>query len=191
MFSKGSKDEPMNTQQASHTQANGAATGFATGQAGAQRPQVQSHPQAGASVSVISADLKVVGNLICQGAVQIDGQVEGDIDTKQLTIGEQARISGTVKAETIRVAGTVEGELSANTVVLLKTARVTGDIVHKDLAIETGAYLEGSVRRAENPSSSQLGGAFGSRSQAASAAGSQQASSERPIYGTQSGQANS
>jgi cytoskeletal protein CcmA (bactofilin family) len=190
MFSKGSKDEPMNTQHANHAQPNGAASGFVSGQAAAQRPQTHMQPQAATSVSVISADLKVVGNLICQGAVQIDGQVEGDIDTKQLTIGEQARISGTVKAETIRVAGTVEGELSANTVVLLKTARVTGDIVHKDLAIETGAYLEGNVRRSENPGSSHLGG-FGARSQSASSAGSQTGSAERPLYGATTSQTGS
>ncbi len=180
----------MNTQQQTHAHANGSATGFATGQASAQRPQTLSQAQTGSSVSVISADLKIIGNMICQGAIQVDGEVEGDIETKQLTIGENARISGTVKADTIRVAGNVEGQLSATTVVLLKTARVTGDIVHKDLAIETGAYLEGNVRRSENPGSSQLGSGFGARS-TSNASAAPSASSERPLYGAQASQANS
>ncbi len=187
----------MNTQQQSHAHANGSATGFATGQAGIQRPQTPQQAQGSSSVSVISADLKIVGNMICQGAIQVDGEVEGDIETKQLTIGENARISGTVKADTIRVAGNVEGQLSATTVVLLKTARVTGDIVHKDLAIETGAYLEGNVRRSENPGASQLGGfgarnsAMGGASASANGASPSASSSERPLYGSQTSQTSS
>jgi cytoskeletal protein CcmA (bactofilin family) len=33
--------------------------------------------------------------------------------------------------------------------VLTKTARVTGDIVHQNLTIEAGAFLEGHCRRIE------------------------------------------
>jgi len=34
---------------------------------------------------------------------------------------------------------------------LTSTARVEGDIIHKTIAIESGAHFEGSVQRAEDP----------------------------------------
>jgi cytoskeletal protein CcmA (bactofilin family) len=34
---------------------------------------------------------------------------------------------------------------------LTSTARVEGDIIHKTIAIESGAHFEGSVQRQEDP----------------------------------------
>jgi cytoskeletal protein CcmA (bactofilin family) len=34
---------------------------------------------------------------------------------------------------------------------LTSTARVEGDIIHKTIAIESGAHFEGSVQRADDP----------------------------------------
>src|ERR671922_2341151 len=93
--------------------------------------------------SIISADLRINGDLICSGDVQVDGWVEGDIQSRNVVIGEGATVHGNVQAESVRVCGTVTGQIKADTVVLEKTAKVTGDILHKNLAIEQGAYLEG------------------------------------------------
>lgn len=97
--------------------------------------------------SIISPDLKIVGNLTSSGDIQVDGTVEGDIDSRLLVVGEGARINGSVVAETVRVSGTVNGEVKAKSVTLDKTARVMGDVVHEDLTMEAGAFLEGGVRR--------------------------------------------
>ena len=97
--------------------------------------------------SLISADLKIAGDLISAGDLQIDGVVEGDIRSRLLTIGEGARISGSISSETVRVCGTVSGQINANSVILTKTAKVSGDIVHETLSMEAGAYFEGQVRR--------------------------------------------
>lgn len=97
--------------------------------------------------SIISPDLKIVGDLNSSGDIQIDGTVEGDIDSRLLVVGEGARINGSVVAETIRISGTVNGEVKAKSVTLDKTARVIGDVVHEDLTMEAGAFLEGGVRR--------------------------------------------
>jgi len=47
----------------------------------------------------------------------------------------------------VRVHGTVNGQIKARSVQLAKTAHVVGDILHEDLAIETGAFLEGHCKR--------------------------------------------
>lgn len=106
-------------------------------------------PTASAVPSIISADLKIVGNMQSTGDIQIDGQVEGDVVSRTLTVGEGALVKGSVRGETVRICGQVQGEVNASSVIIAKTARVSGDVVHQSLAIEAGAYLEGNIRRME------------------------------------------
>lgn len=105
---------------------------------------------AGGAPSIVSADLKIVGDLKSSGDIQVDGTVEGDIDSRLLIVGPGARIEGSISAETVRISGTVHGEVKAKSVTLDKTAKVTGDIIHGNLTMEAGAYLEGGVRRLES-----------------------------------------
>src|SRR3546814_3473099 len=44
--------------------------------------------------SIISADLRITGNLKSDGDIQVDGHVEGDIDSATLTVGEGAHVKG-------------------------------------------------------------------------------------------------
>ena len=97
--------------------------------------------------SIISADLKIVGDLNSGGDLQIDGAVEGDIASRSLTIGESAVVRGVLVAETVRIYGSVIGEVRANTVTLSKTARVEGDVIHQSLTMEAGADLIGKLSR--------------------------------------------
>jgi cytoskeletal protein CcmA (bactofilin family) len=99
--------------------------------------------------SIISADLRITGNLKSDGDIQVDGYVEGDIDSATLTIGEGAHVKGHISCETVRVCGTVDGAVKAKSVVMAKTARVIGDIIHDSLAIEAGAFIEGNIKRLE------------------------------------------
>ena len=97
--------------------------------------------------SIISPDLKIVGDLKSNGDIQIDGTIEGDINSRLLTVGEQATVEGSIVADTVRISGTVMGQVKAKTVHLDKKARVTGDITHETLTMEAGAFFEGQVRR--------------------------------------------
>ena len=49
------------------------------------------------------------------------------------------------------VNGRVIGRVRGLKVRLTATARVEGDIIHKTIAIESGAHFEGSVQRQEDP----------------------------------------
>ncbi len=100
---------------------------------------------AGGVPSIISPDLKIVGNLKSNGAIQIDGTIEGDVEAHMLTIGEQGKVDGSTVAETVRIFGTVNGRVQAKTVRLDASAKVTADITHESLTIEAGAYFEGKV----------------------------------------------
>ncbi len=106
--------------------------------------------------SIISADLRITGDLVCSGDVQVDGWVEGDIQSRNIVVGEGATVHGALQAETIRICGLVKGQVKADSVVLEKTAKVTGDVLHKSLAIEQGASLEGMCKRLEAPAGAQV-----------------------------------
>jgi cytoskeletal protein CcmA (bactofilin family) len=101
--------------------------------------------------SVISADLKLVGNLESAGDVQIDGTVEGDIKSRSVTIGEGAHIDGSIVADKVRICGSVSGQVKGTAVSITKTARVEGDVTYKTLSVDEGAVLEGHCRRSESP----------------------------------------
>lgn len=104
--------------------------------------------------SVIGTDLTIIGEkitIISQNRLQIDGDVRGDVNGKQVIIGEDGSVIGTVSAEAIEVRGGVRGAIRAQAVTLQPTAVVEGDIFHTTLSIAEGAQFDGRVKRAKDP----------------------------------------
>ncbi len=110
-----------------------------------------SAPKAKPPASVLSSDLHVTGNLKTTGDIQVEGTIEGDIRAHLLTVGEGATVKGEVIADDVVVNGRVVGRVRGLKVRLTSTARVEGDIIHKTIAIESGAHFEGSVQRQDDP----------------------------------------
>ncbi|KZB50950.1 bactofilin family protein [Thalassospira xiamenensis] len=100
-------------------------------------------------LSIINSDLRVTGDLISESDVQVDGFVNGDIRTRNLTIGQHGEVRGEIVAEKVRICGSVTGQVRARDVSLAETARMLGDILHESLSIEPGAHIEGHCRRIE------------------------------------------
>lgn len=105
----------------------------------------------GGPLSIIGADVRIVGNIITEGEMQIDGQLDGDIACNRLVVGESARITGEVKADSVRIHGHVNGRIIANSVTVARTAEIIGDITHETLEIEAGGRLEGHLIRKSAP----------------------------------------
>ena len=171
MFSKSKINEPGPKQ-------GGEANPRPSSESAMNKPQSSSmtgsSPKAKPPASILSADLTVKGNLKTTGDIQIEGNVEGDIRAHLLTVGESAVIKGEVMADDVVVNGRVVGRVRGLKVRLTATARVEGDIIHKTIAIESGAHFEGSVARRDDPLNTS-GGA--SRSSAMSSSSSSAPSS--------------
>ncbi|MGR3455219.1 bactofilin family protein [Pseudooceanicola sp.] len=116
-------------------------------------------PKAKPPASVLSSDLHITGNVKTTGDVQIEGTIEGDIRAHLLTVGEGATVKGEVTADDVVINGRIVGRVRGLKVRLTSTARVEGDIIHKTIAIESGAHFEGSVQRQDDPLTQNKGGA--------------------------------
>src|SRR4051812_1531915 len=81
---------------------------------------------------------KVVGNLSFNGPVELDGHVEGEVNSKEtLTIGEGAVINAKIHGTEIVVKGQVNGDIVATKrLSIKKPAKVTGNISSPLLSIE-------------------------------------------------------
>jgi cytoskeletal protein CcmA (bactofilin family) len=138
-----------------------------------------SAPKPKPPASVLSADLHITGNVKTTGDIQVEGTVEGDIRAHVLTIGESATVRGEVMADDVVINGRIVGCVRGLKVRLTSTARVEGDIIHKTIAIESGAHFEGSVQRQDDPlSNSKANASQGGQPQ--QAARSQPPQSQQP-----------
>jgi cytoskeletal protein CcmA (bactofilin family) len=143
MFSK-----PKITDTASSSDATKGAKPAAPG-AGSDSPGFQTKPKP--TPSLLSNDLTIRGNVSTNGDIQIEGTIEGDVRAHLLTVGESATIKGEIAADDVVVNGRVVGRLRGLKVRLTASARVEGDIIHKTIAIESGAHFEGTVQHQEDP----------------------------------------
>lgn len=102
--------------------------------------------------SVIGKDLHIGGEkiiIVCESRLQVDGEIVGDLASREVIIGKTATVTGSIAAESIEVLGKVNGEIKGMKVALKPSAQVDGDIVHQTLTIEEGAQFDGRVRRAK------------------------------------------
>ena len=106
-------------------------------------------------VSIIGSDLVIMGDkitVITKARLLVDGEVRGDINGKEVIIGQSGKVTGTVAANAIEVHGHVYGAVRAQSVTLHSTAHVDGDIYNQILKISEGAVFDGRVRRAKDAS---------------------------------------
>src|SRR5262249_12378774 len=97
--------------------------------------------------TVIAEGLKIIGNVNADGAVEINGQVDGDLHCTSLIVSPKALISGGINARSVVVNGKVDVAIRGEDVILKSHAFVTGDIQAQSLSIERGAHFDGRSLR--------------------------------------------
>lgn len=103
--------------------------------------------------TIIASDVNLLGNIISEGAMDIDGRLEGNVRCKCVTIRKNGVIKGDVFADVVQVYGRVEGLIKARDVHLFASCHVEGVIMHEALTIEDGAFVDGQFKRANKGSS--------------------------------------
>jgi len=120
-------------------------------QAPAETGKVKKKPKASAGPSVLSADMVLEGNLATNGELQIDGAVHGAVQAAVCIIEANGSVQGSVAAEDVFIRGRVIGPICGVHVTVVAGGHVEGDILNQSIAIENGAYIDGKIKRSEDP----------------------------------------
>ena len=113
-----------------------------------KRPSISSLGKHSAP-SVISADMNILGNIISDGFVDINGKIDGNVKCHSAIIRANGFVRGDVIADNVQIYGYVEGLVKAPVVNLYSSAHVSGSIMHESLSIEDGAFVDGKFKRTD------------------------------------------
>lgn len=101
--------------------------------------------------ATLGRGIYVYGRVECEGHIELQGVVDGEIFCESIAIAPWAKVYGSIVAKQVWVAGTIEGPITAHSVTLAKTARVNGSIFHRELHMEPGAQHNGRKPWRLNP----------------------------------------
>lgn len=117
----------------------------AGGWRGGRRAEGEGYHQIGRGATV-EGTLRFSGRLELQGSV-VGAVIADPIDGSELIVGPQGRVEGRIEAAVVLIAGEVQGPIRCSLRLDVRAgARVDGDIVYKDLQIQHGAIVQGSLQ---------------------------------------------
>ncbi|MGH7618033.1 MAG: bactofilin family protein [Gemmatimonadaceae bacterium] len=95
--------------------------------------------------SLIAADITIEGKIDGAGHVRLAGRFKGDVHIQgDLTVEAGAKLTGSVRANSVAIAGEVEGNIeSALRVELLETGVLNGDLKAGTLTVAAGSRMRG------------------------------------------------
>ena len=98
------------------------------------------------STLIIGEGATIKGEIIEENEITVHGNIDGDIQCKNLIIGKTGSIKGKIKADTLHVEGSIEGEISIkNLLKLLSSSYVSGKVSYGSLQINEGGKLVGEI----------------------------------------------
>jgi len=104
-----------------------------------------------AALSIISAGMRITGDIDTNGTLKVDGRIEGSVvGARQMMLGRNGAINGNVHAGEVVIGGLVQGSIVADErLELQSSAVVNGDIDTKSIVVLEGARINGTVRMQE------------------------------------------
>lgn len=108
--------------------------------------------------NVIGKGTVIAGNVLAEGDLVVEGIVRGDVTTKtKLVVGPSAIIEGNIFAQHAEIAGRVQGTVKAlGLLVINSSGTVMGDVITKDLNVESGSTFNGRLQVGGNFSSTPM-----------------------------------
>lgn len=96
--------------------------------------------------SFIGAKSSFKGDIKTEGTIRIDGNMEGNVDSDCLIVGEKGILKGDVRANGVIVGGKIEGMVTAREIIEIKgKGEISGDINTPKLSVSEGAILNGKA----------------------------------------------
>ena len=100
--------------------------------------------------SILASDLRITGDLVSEGAVEVMGEIDGSVSATTLLVSHEGSVKGSIKADTVDLRGRMEGKIGSGSLTLRSAAHVMADVTYATLSIESGATVEGSFARSKD-----------------------------------------
>ena len=95
---------------------------------------------------IIGEGATIKGEIVEENEITVQGNVDGDIQCKDLIVGKSGSIKGKIKADTLYVEGSIEGEIHVKELLkLMSSSYVSGKITYGSLQINEGGKLVGEI----------------------------------------------
>lgn len=100
----------------------------------------------------IGRGARVEGVVRFSGRLEVDGHVNGTLLAEDgrnsvVRVSASGQVDGAIEAAMVQVAGTVNGPIRASRRLhVLSGARLNGDLLYRDLQLEYGALVTGSLK---------------------------------------------
>lgn len=107
--------------------------------------------QTGTLYNALTAGSKIIGTIIADSDIRIDGTVEGDLQCSgKVVIGEKGHLKGTVECQNAEIMGSLEGKIAIkHTLALRATGKIQGEVKTQTLIVEPNAVFNGSCSMAD------------------------------------------
>lgn len=94
----------------------------------------------------------LTGTVTVPGRAVIHGTVEGGLSAREVLVGPEGRVSGTLEADTVELQGEGPATLTARSALVVRaTGRVTGTVRYGRLEVEPGGVLQGDLAPLASP----------------------------------------
>ncbi|SEV94756.1 protein CcmA, bactofilin family [Chitinophaga sp. YR573] len=97
------------------------------------------------NVNIIGSGTSIQGDIVCEGDIRIDGQVNGLVSTKaKIVVGPEGEITGDLVCHSADILGKVTGIIKVEDLLFLKaSALVKGDVYTAHFEMEPSAKFNG------------------------------------------------
>jgi len=97
------------------------------------------------NINIIGSGTSIQGDIVCEGDIRIDGQVNGLVSTKaKIVVGPEGEITGDLVCQSADVLGRVTGIVRVEELLFLKgNAHVKGDVYTAHFEMEPTAKFNG------------------------------------------------
>ncbi len=111
--------------------------------------------------NIIGKGTKIIGDLLTQGNIRIDGEIDGNITSKsKVALGSGSNLKGNLVASNAEIEGEVTGNIFIAELLILKAnAVINGDVFVLRMITEPGAKINGQCKVGEAPKVTSLSNA--------------------------------
>lgn len=100
------------------------------------------------ALSILAAGTRVVGAMVSNGTIKIEGKVEGSVQAeRRVVVGSTGCVEGDIDTHEATIGGRVKGSVLARSkAIMLSEGVLDGNVTAPVIRIDEGARIEGTIQ---------------------------------------------